>query len=49
MGIIDRSLRGLLLSELVTGMALTLRYFFRPKVTSTNPPMSFISLSPSKV
>ena len=37
MGIIGRSLRGLLLSELLRGMALTLRYFFRPKVTLNYP------------
>ncbi len=37
MGIIDRGLRIALLSELVTGMSLTLRYFFRPKVTLNYP------------
>ncbi len=37
MGMIARSLRGLLLSEIVTGMSLTLRYFFKPKVTLNYP------------
>jgi len=37
MGIIHRGLRIALLSELVTGMSLTLRYFFRPKVTINYP------------
>jgi len=37
MGIIDRNLRSLLLTELVTGMALTLRYLFKPKVTINYP------------
>jgi len=34
---LDRAARGLLLSELVSGMALTLRYFFGPKVTLDYP------------
>ena len=33
MAFIDRTARSMLLSELVSGMALTLRYFFKPKVT----------------
>ena len=36
MGMIDRGLRSLLLSELISGMSLTLRYFFKPKVTLTS-------------
>ena len=34
---LDRTARSLLLSELVSGMALTLRYFFKPKVTINYP------------
>ncbi len=37
MGIVDRGVRSLLLSELLSGMALTLRYFFKPKVTLNYP------------
>ncbi|WP_149537359.1 NADH-quinone oxidoreductase subunit NuoI [Siccirubricoccus phaeus] len=37
MATLDRLARGLLLSELVSGMALTLKYFFRPKVTINYP------------
>ncbi len=37
MGIINRALRIALLSELAKGMALTLRYFFKPKVTLNYP------------
>ena len=37
MGIINRGLRSLLLAELLTGMSLTLRYFFRPNVTLNYP------------
>ena len=37
MAFLDRTARGLLLSELVTGMALTLRYFFRRKATINYP------------
>src|SRR3546814_731067 len=37
MSIIDRNLRSLLLSELIEGMSLTLRYFFKPKVTLNYP------------
>jgi NADH-quinone oxidoreductase subunit I len=34
---LDRVARSFLLSELVSGMALTLRYFFRPKATINYP------------
>ena len=37
MGYIERSARTILLTELISGMALTLRYFFRPKVTINYP------------
>ncbi len=37
MGIISRGLRSLFLVELAAGMALTLRYFFKPKVTLNYP------------
>jgi NADH-quinone oxidoreductase subunit I len=37
MATLDRAARGLLLSELVSGMALTLKYFFKPKVTINYP------------
>ena len=37
MGILDRSAKALLLHELVAGLSLTLRYFFRPKVTLDYP------------
>ena len=37
MAFLDRTARALLLSELVSGMALTLRYFFRPKATLNYP------------
>ena len=37
MGMIDRGLRSLLLGELLSGMSLTLRYSFRPKVTLNYP------------
>ena len=37
MAFLDRTARGLLLSELVTGMALTLTYFFRRKATINYP------------
>jgi NADH-quinone oxidoreductase subunit I len=37
MSFVDRSTRSLLLAELVSGMALTLRYFFKPKVTINYP------------
>jgi len=34
---LDRAVRGLLLTELVSGMALTLKYFFKPKATINYP------------
>jgi NADH-quinone oxidoreductase subunit I len=37
MAFLDRSTRSLFLSELIAGMGLTLRYFFRPKVTLNYP------------
>jgi NADH-quinone oxidoreductase subunit I len=37
MAFLDRTVRGLLLVELVSGMALTLRYFFKPKATINYP------------
>ncbi|MEQ8664448.1 MAG: NADH-quinone oxidoreductase subunit NuoI [Rhodospirillales bacterium] len=37
MSFIDRSLRSVLLSELISGMGLTLRYFFKRKVTLNYP------------
>ncbi len=37
MAVIDRGARSLLLSEIVSGLALTLRYFFKPKVTLNYP------------
>ncbi len=37
MGFLPRSARTVLLAELVSGMSLTLRYFFRPKVTLNYP------------
>ena len=37
MGYINRGARTMLLVELISGMALTLRYFFRPKVTINYP------------
>ena len=37
MAFLDRTASGLLLSELVKGMSLTLRYFFRPKATINYP------------
>ena len=37
MALLDRTARSLLLSELVSGMSLTLKYFFRPKVTINYP------------
>jgi NADH-quinone oxidoreductase subunit I len=37
MASLDRVARSLLLSELVSGMALTLKYFFSPKVTINYP------------
>ncbi len=37
MGILYRGFRSLFLGELLAGMSLTLRYFFRPKVTLNYP------------
>ena len=37
MALLDRSARALLLTELLSGMAVTLRYFFRRKVTLNYP------------
>ena len=37
MALIDRTARGFLLTELVSGMALTFRYMFRPKATLNYP------------
>ncbi|MDO9707870.1 NADH-quinone oxidoreductase subunit NuoI [Paracraurococcus lichenis] len=37
MATLDRAARSMLLSELVSGMALTLKYFFKPKVTINYP------------
>ena len=37
MAMLDRTARSVLLSELLGGMALTLRYMFRPKVTLNYP------------
>ncbi len=37
MAIFDRSLRAFLLTEVVSGLALTLKYMFKPKVTINYP------------
>jgi NADH-quinone oxidoreductase subunit I len=37
MAFIDRTARAFLLVELVQGLALTLRYMFKPKVTINYP------------
>ena len=37
MAFLDRTARSLLLGELLTGLGLTLRYFFKPKVTINYP------------
>jgi NADH-quinone oxidoreductase subunit I len=37
MGMLERGARGLLLGELLSGMALTVRYMFKPKVTLNYP------------
>src|SRR5256885_1904161 len=37
MAMLDRGVRSLLLSELIQGLSLTLRYFFKPKVTLNSP------------
>ena len=45
MAFLDRAARSLLLGELVSGMALTLKYFFKPKAT-INYPFERQALSP---
>ena len=45
MSFLDRTARGFLLTELLGGMALTLRYMFKPKAT-LNYPYEKASLSP---
>jgi NADH-quinone oxidoreductase subunit I len=45
MAMFDRTMRGLLLGELIAGMGLTLRYFFKPKAT-INYPYERTPLSP---
>jgi len=37
MAFLDRTARSFLLTELLSGMALTLRYMFKPKVTINYP------------
>ena len=37
MSFVERSAKSLFLSELLSGMAMTLRYFFKPKVTLNYP------------
>ena len=37
MAFLDRTARSLLMGELITGMATTLKYFFKPKVTINYP------------
>ncbi len=37
MAMLDRGARALFLTEVISGMALTLRYFFKPKVTLNYP------------
>jgi NADH-quinone oxidoreductase subunit I len=45
MGVLDRAARSLLLTELLSGMAITLRYMFKPKAT-INYPFEKSPLSP---
>jgi NADH-quinone oxidoreductase subunit I len=45
MGVLDRAARSLLLTELLGGMAITLRYMFKPKAT-INYPFEKSPLSP---
>ena len=45
MGVLDRGFKMIFLAELVSGMVLTLKYFFRPKVT-LNYPFEKGALSP---
>ena len=37
MGVLDKSAKTIFLAELVSGMVLTLKYFFKPKVTLNYP------------
>ncbi len=37
MGVLDKSAKTIFLAELLSGMALTLKYFFKPKVTLNYP------------
>ena len=37
MGVLDKSAKTIFLAELISGMALTLKYFFKPKVTLNYP------------
>ena len=37
MSAISRGFRSLLMGEILSGMSLTLRYFFKPKVTLNYP------------
>ena len=37
MGVFDRAARSFLLTEIIGGMALTLRYMFKPKATLNYP------------
>ena len=37
MGVLDRGFKSIFLAELFSGMALTLKYFFKPKVTLNYP------------
>ena len=37
MGVLDKSAKAIFLAELISGMALTLKYFFKPKVTLNYP------------
>jgi NADH-quinone oxidoreductase subunit I len=37
MAMLDRGARAIMLTEILSGMALTLRYFFKPKVTLNYP------------
>ena len=45
MAFLDRTARSLLLAEIVSGLAVTLRYFFKPKAT-LNYPMEKGAISP---
>ena len=37
MGVLEKSAKAIFLAELISGMALTLKYFFKPKVTLNYP------------